>query len=377
MLLAVLTLHAAPAHAEEYSDVLDRLGRLQDLANTYVAEQDTSADPIVLTLAYTRVGDYNTSMWQLTAGARDADFENYVNAQDSDLVSLQGLNTVTLPNGQAIDFGHLLASMNLVYNGLPITGSWGGDCMELAQTYQGQASDRSGYASLMRETFNMADDGTLSSFGDQDLRADLDSVNVGSQLTADTDIADTLRIYYESLTDYDRAYNFIAVSFGSVDTASGFGDVIYNAVLDDSGMQLLLYMNGMWTKDSWTVDANAAPALQGACDLLAEYLAGQVNNGKVKSESNSRLVAMGGAALADALNTLGDSDAADAVLSAANGGTASSSEASSTVVADATQTLQNTFNLRIFELILLIFAAVAVFCLIMSTVLFFVRRKKK
>ena len=112
-----------------------RLGRLQALANSYVETEDSSADPIVLTLSYTRTGDYNTTIWQLTAGVRDTEFESYVNSSDAELASLQSLNTVTLPTGEKIDFGHLLASMNLVYNGIPITGSWGGDCMQLAQVY--------------------------------------------------------------------------------------------------------------------------------------------------------------------------------------------------------------------------------------------------
>ena len=129
--------------------MLDRLGRLQALANSYVETEDSSADPIVLTLSYTRTGDYNTQMWQLTAGVRDAAFENYVNTNDSDLQSLQGMSTVTLPGGQNIDFGHLLASMNLVYNGIPIAGSWGGDCMQLAKAYYGQASDEAGYADVI------------------------------------------------------------------------------------------------------------------------------------------------------------------------------------------------------------------------------------
>lgn len=48
------------------------------------------------------------------------------------------MNTVELPNGQGIDFGHLLAAMNLVYRGMPIAGSWGGDRMQLAQVYAGR-----------------------------------------------------------------------------------------------------------------------------------------------------------------------------------------------------------------------------------------------
>ena len=374
-LLALLLWAAPRAGAEEYDDTLDRLGRLQDLAVEYAADND--GDPIQLTLAYTRTGDYNTKMWQLTAGARDIEFESYVAEKDPDLAALQGMNTVTLPNGQGIDFGHLLASMNLVYNGIPITGSWGGDCMQLAQAYYGQADDAAGYAELMRQTFNIDDDGSTSKFGDQDLRADLDSVVVGSQLTKDTSIADALKNYYADLTDYDRCYQFISLSFGTVDTSSTtFAETVYNSMLSDSGMQLLLYMNNMWSTSGWTVDENYAPALRGATDLLAEYLSGAVNGEKVKSETNNRLVAMGGQALADALTALGDTDAASAALAAAESGASSTVSSTSAAIEGATQTLQSNFNVKIFELILLVVAAIAVFFLIMSCALFISHRRR-
>ena len=365
--------------------MLDRLGRLQALANSYVETQDTEADPIVLTLSYTRVGDYNTQIWQLTAGVRDSAFESYVNSSDSELQSLQDVTTVTLPGGQNIDFGHLLASMNLVYNGIPITGSWGGDCMQLAKAYYGQASDEAGYAEVMRETFAIDDDGTLSVFGDQDLRADIDSINVGAGLTKDTDIATALRDYYENLSanvmDYARAKQFILLNFGTVDTsADNFGDVVYETMLEDSGMQLLLYVNGMWTTDGWTVNSDYAPALHGAADLLAEWLATAVNNEKIKSETNDRLVAMGGEALAEALTVLGDSDAASEALAAAqNAEDAASSTASTTesVISDATQTLQQKFNVKIFQLVLLIVAAAAILMLILSCAMFASHHSKR
>lgn len=378
IVLALLFWAAPRAAAEDYDTTLDKLGRLQDLATEYAAEHD--GDPILLTLSYTRTGSYNTSMWQLTAGGRDTEFDAYVAEQDAELSSLQGMTTVTLPNGEKIDFGHLLASMNLVYNGLPITGSWGGDCMELAQAYYGQASDAAGYADAMRDTFNIDDDGSVSKFGDQDLRADLDSVVVGSQLTKDTDIADALRSYYDGLTEYDRAYQFISLSFGTVDTSSSaFADTVYDCLLSDSGMQLLFYMNGMWTPSGWSLDENYAPAVRGATDLLAEYLSGAVNGEKVKSETNDRLVAMGGQALADALTALGDTEAASEALNATESASSGSSSSSSTsaVLEDATHTLQSSFNVKIFELVLLIVAAIAIFFLIMSCALFVSHRRKK
>ena len=366
---------AAPrAAAAEYDDTLDRLGRLQDLAESYAAEHE--GDPILLTLSYTRTGSYNTAIWQLTAGARDSEFEAYVNENDADLAALQGMTTLTLPTGETTDFGHMLASMNLVYNGLPITGSWGGDCMELAKSFHGQADDAAGYAGLMQSAFNTGDSSS-SVFSAEDLRADLDSVVVGSQLTRDSDIADTLRSYYDGLTEYDRAYQFIALSFGTVNTSdSGFSDVVYNAIVQDTGMQLLFYMNDMWTGSGWTIDESYAPAVRGATDLLAGYLAGAVNGDRVKSESNNRLVAMGSQALADALNALGDSEAASAALAAAQTGASSTVSSTEAVLSEATQTLQSSFNVKIFELFLLIVAAIAVFFLIMSCALFVSHRRK-
>ena len=366
---------AAPrAAAAEYDDTLDRLGRLQDLAESYAAEHE--GDPILLTLSHTRTGSYNTAIWQLTAGARDSEFEAYVNENDAGLAALQGMTTLTLPTGETTDFGHMLASMNLVYNGLPITGSWGGDCMELAKSFHGQADDAAGYAGLMQSAFNTGDSSS-SVFSAEDLRADLDSVVVGSQLTRDSDIADTLRSYYDGLTEYDRAYQFIALSFGTVNTSdSGFSDVVYNAIVQDTGMQLLFYMNDMWSAGGWTIDESYAPAVRGATDLLAGYLAGAVNGDRVKSESNNRLVAMGSQALADALNALGDSEAASAALAAAQTGASSTVSSTEAVLSEATQTLQSSFNVKIFELFLLIVAAIAVFFLIMSCALFVSHRRK-
>ena len=381
LLLGLFCAAALPAHAEDdYNTTLDRLSRLQALAREFSSSRDDAPDPIVLTLSYTRTGDYNTTIWQLTAGVRDTEFESYVNSSDAELASLQSLNTVTLPTGEKIDFGHMLAAMNLVYNGIPITGSWGGDCQQLAQQYYGQAQDAAGYAAAMRATFNIDDDGSLSKFGDQDLRADMDSVIVGSKITQDTDLADALRSYYENLTEYDRAKEFISLSFGTQDTSnSSFADAVYRALLDDSGMQLLFYMNGMWSVNGWQIKEDYAPAVRGAADLFAEYLAGAVNHEKVKSETNDRLVAMGGQALSDALAALGDSDAAAAALSAANelaDGTQSAVSSGSDAISAARDTLQTKFDVKIFQLILLIAAAAAAFMLVFSMVMFVVHRKE-
>lgn len=374
-MLLVMLAGASPALAEDYENLIGQLERLQVLANDYVAEQG-EGDPIQITLSYTRVGEYNSDIWQMTAGTRDTGFDSYVSEHDSELVNLQGVQSVTLPNGQAIDFGHLLASMNLVYNGIPITGSWGGDCMQLAQAYMGQAGDVESYMELMRQTFAIADDGSLSKFGDQDLRADLDSVVVGAMLTTETSIAETLRNYYAELDDYTRCYTFIALSYGTVDTSNTdtFRSTIYNTMMNDAGMQLLLCINAMWSVSDWKISEEAEAPMQAAAYLLADYLANAVNSEKVKSDSSTLMVTMAGQALTQALAALGYDDAAAAAETYyANGDAATASSSPTSTVSGAldgaTETLRGNFNVNVFRVILIALGVVAMIVLLACIVM--------
>lgn len=372
MLLAAFSL---PVAAEDYDTVMDGLSRLYSLAGQYAQDNSgQSLDPIELTLSYTRTGVYNSGIWQVTAGVRDAGFESYVAEQDGDLVSLQGLGSVETSAG-SVDFGHLLASLNLVYRGLPVAGSWGGDCMELARQYAGQASDAAGYADLMSATFE--DDNSV--FGGDDLRADLDAVVIGSRLSQGADLAQTIRDYYSSANEYDRAYQFIALTFGDVNTGdvSTFGDEIYQAATQDTGMQLLLYLNQMWVSDGWTIAEDSAVPLQGACRVFAQYLSGAVNGDRVKSDADTRMVTMAGDMLAEFLSAMGDGDAASAALSANDGSessTTSSGSSVSEIFSGAAQGIQSGFSLQVFETVLLVIGAAALMLLLICIVMLVRRR---
>lgn len=372
VLLGVL---AMPAAAADYDTTLDGLSRLQTLAQTYISENASDADPIEMTLSYTRTGVYNTDIWTITAGARDPGFESYVSTQDASLTALQETGVVETPGG-SVDFAHLLASMNLVYRGLPISGSWGGDCMELAKQYAGQASDADGYTSLMTGCFDSAD----SMFGGDDLRADMDAIVIGAQLTADSSISDTIGSYYSAINDHDRAYQFIALSFGNVDTSNtqAFRQEVYETLTQDTGMQLLLYLNGMMDSESWTVSQDYQAPLQAACNVLADYLAQAVGGEKVQSDSGTLMKTMAAQALSDALSAMGDQQAADAVLSADQDTSSSSSSSASSdvssVLSGAATSIQTGFNLQVFETVLLVIGAAAVMLLLISIVMLVRRR---
>ena len=80
-----------------------------------------------------------------------------------------------------------------------------------------------------------------------------------------------------------------------------------------------------------------------------------------------------------ALAALGDSDAAAAALAAANelaDGTQSAVSSGSDAISAARDTLQTKFDVKIFQLVLLIAAAAAAFMLVFSMVMFVVHRKE-
>lgn len=370
---------ALPAAAEgDYETTMAQLEQLQGMAEQYVQGQATGQDPIQLTLTYVRANVYNTSIWQLTAGVRDASFVNYVDSTAPELVSLRDVGTLVMPNGDAVDFDHLLASLNLVYDGIPLLGSWGGDCAELAQTYLGQASDEAGYIELMQASFNQEGDPSLV-FSAQDLRADLDAVIVGGQLAQGDSIAASLRAHYTGLaSNYDRVYAFTEMTFGNVDTADteAFADRIYTTLAQDTGMQLLLYRSGLLALDGWQITAEAQPALRAACTLLAQNLSTALGGERIRTDRTVLMTTRAPQALADALTALGDDAAANAALDAqlnqeTDTGTTSATSRVDEALTSAAQHLQTGFDAKIFQIVLLAVGSVAALGLVVSLMLFF------
>lgn len=318
LLAALLLAGTLPAGAQTYDEVFVQLEQLQILAESYAEQSGTGESPIDLALSYLRVGSYNTTLWQLTAGVRDPEFVAYVDEHSVDVSELPYVKSLTMPNGQTVDFNHLMASLQLVRKGLPVAGSWGGDAAQIAQAYEGRAADADGYIALMQSNFNT---GESSLFGSEDLRADMDSVIMGAKMNDSIRLAALLQEHYTAdLTDYQRAYQFIALTFGTVNTQdqAAFREMVYDTLIEDTGMQLLLYLNGMWLRDTWSLDPEAEAPLRAISTLLADTLSAAVNGETVESTNGYRMTTKASQALADALNALGDPLAAQAALAAGN-----------------------------------------------------------
>ena len=210
------------------------------------------------------------------------------------------------------------------------------------------------------------------------VRADLDAVIIGAGLSQGGDVAQAVKDYYSSANEYDRAYQFIALTFGDVNTGNttDFANEVYQAATQDTGMQLLLYLNGMWVSDGWTIAEEASAPLQGACQVFAEYLSGAVNGDKVKSDSDTRMITMAGDQLSQFLSAMGDDSAASAALSANDGEseTANSGSTVSEIFSGAAQGFQSGFSLQVFEIVLLVIGAGALMMLLICIVMLVRRR---
>ena len=171
------------------------------------------------TLVYVRCKRYNDTSWNTLGGTLESDFENYVenNQGEKELEYLQTkeffIDTATKQN---IDFIHYFATMNLqiVNTNFGDLGGFGGDlCQLVKELKELNISD----VELLEETAKSKFNGQ-SSFGTEDLLADIDAVNtinIYNNLSGDNKkIANAMLTYYTNLTQHQRLNAFCQNIFG-------------------------------------------------------------------------------------------------------------------------------------------------------------------
>lgn len=281
---------ATKANAEnvDWNSVLQQLDNLQVQAENFLQQSATGDGRTSqeLVFAYLRGTRYNNDVWALMNRQSDSNFESYVQQNAPQLAELQTIQSVILPaTGEEIDFGHLMASCGLAGDGLAVPGSWGGDCMELAETTLGSSADLSALMAQQAQTFN-SEAQSLSVFSAQDLRADMDAVNLAALLNENNGtIANLLQKYYQDIDAGSRVLYFAQNQFGECDLSrqSDFREQVYTTLIDDGGMQLLLALQDMWNTDQWQVETGAELSLRASAYLLADYIAETAPQKKIQS----------------------------------------------------------------------------------------------
>ena len=277
---------ARAAETTALEDTLEQTARLQQLAEEYAAGQQTEMEPLTLTINYIRAQRYADTTWDMILGEPSEDFAGFVEQQAPELAQLQTLENVEIPaTGEPVDFVHLVAGIGATWKRLPVVCTWGGDCIQLAGSVQGSGMDEGSCIQQLKPYFACEDE-NASLLPKSDWLADLDGVNIGSTLTQDSDLAESIREYYRSISTGERARRFVLAQFGEVDTGDQqtFRQQVKDKFFSDSGVQLLLLSQKQMTLDEernfLVVDSLNAP-LNAVCSLTADTLAEMLDGAKV------------------------------------------------------------------------------------------------
>jgi hypothetical protein len=93
-------------------DLLDRVDRLEGLAEEYIMERQIDANATELCLQYLRKDRYNNEKWQGLMGPVDGTFVAYVEEHDPELKFSTHEVLYDLGTNRAIDFIHMAAVLN-------------------------------------------------------------------------------------------------------------------------------------------------------------------------------------------------------------------------------------------------------------------------
>ena len=281
-LVLCLALLPRAAAADDWESFLDGVEHLQQLAEEHAGEPGKEA--LLLTVNYLRAVRYADMEWDLVLGAADEEFAALVGSRAPELADLQRVKLLTLPQGQPIDAIHLIAALAGSYQQAGMLCGWGGDCMQLAEQFRGQAEDTEGYYALMQPVFGGEENASL--FPESDLLADLDGMVLGATLQPEDDLAQHLRTYYAAVTDASRAEAFIQAQLGGADTGdrAALYTALESALLDDDGMKLFLMLRGhadLNEDNAVVLDGAIDSGMRAAARLLADWLADALNGAVV------------------------------------------------------------------------------------------------
>ncbi|WP_285115778.1 Ig-like domain-containing protein [Leifsonia sp. fls2-241-R2A-40a] len=252
---AAVGVSAGPAEAASPSSFDRMLGDLRPLetyARQYAAANPgETADELVLVYLRTANPHYDDSTWATVGGERDPDFEAYVESQDArngtSAAGLKQLRDVTLPNGEVTDAVHMFATMNLSRtpnSAAADLGGFAGDITDLMSDIDSVTGGPAAVQAAAAADFRSPAGG----FSDEDLRADLDAVNLTALRAAapQTPYADLLTGYFANLTERKRVDAFLTNRFPATPrTPADLREAVESAYTSNAYISLLEYRRGL------------------------------------------------------------------------------------------------------------------------------------
>ena len=197
---------------QEEIDFLQFINDYQKLEN--LSKEYNSSGYQKRVLVYIRSSKYSSTQWNMLGGSLDSNFVTYVHEHDSSVEYLRTKEILTYPNStNQIDFVHMIATLNLVMTGdnnSADLGGWGGDLCQLVSDLK--TTDKTG-AEL--KDFVLTKFNQNSSFGAQDVVADLDAVNIYNiyKNQSEKSFAKAMKDYYRNITESARKTSFAEYLF--------------------------------------------------------------------------------------------------------------------------------------------------------------------
>ena len=266
---------------DTYEEFITNLALLEELAQEYVIA-NPGKDTASLVIKYIRTGvdAYNSGSWNIMAGYEDKGFAEFV-ATTEDMINseledqdqmikvsaLKNLKKFTVPNGNKYDMGHLFGSFDITYtnknsqNHADVSG-WAGDLVDLLDSTDAQGVPSGlGFeetVEYVKENYLGKQFSDYNSFGIQDIRADIDIINIVSEFyTREYEMGTLTEIFTEyftkELSDEDRADSFLKKRFNGVSTRIDVREALYNAYIKNNVVSTLESTEQFVTEDITTL----------------------------------------------------------------------------------------------------------------------------
>ena len=275
---------AAVEDIQDFDGFMDGLQILEGYAEAYASEN--GGDAVEYTLNYVRTGvdKYATGLWNELAGTELTEFRDYVEQQDAangtNASAMKDLGMFTAPNGQDCELNHIFGVMDITYHNRNASnpkdsadlGGWAGDLVDLLyQVQQGGVSgdDLEEMIAVIRSDY-LGKYISASSFGQEDIYADLDAYNIiYTVMNDDVDLYTAFSGYLTSnLSDPARARSFVSRRFPEVQSKTRLRKDMFNAYSGNFGISMLESSRGL---DSG-YDLQRQASVYAFADYLADLL---------------------------------------------------------------------------------------------------------
>ena len=270
-----------PEEISDFAGFLAGLQTLEGYAESYASENGGDAVEYALNYVRTGVDKYSSGLWNELAGAELTGFRDYVAQQDAangtNASAMKDLGMFTAPNGQDCELNHIFGVMDITYHNRNASnpkdsadlGGWAGDLVDLLyQVQQGGVSgdDLEDMIAVIRSDY-LGKYISASSFGQEDIYADLDAYNIIYTVMNDgVGLHSAFRGYFTSnLSDPARAQSFVSRRFPNVQSKTRLRKDMFSAYTGNFGISMLESSRGL--------DSGYDLQRQASVYAFADYLA--------------------------------------------------------------------------------------------------------